>query len=413
MKEELYIFILWKNALYKKEDILNDIKGKFDILDIYNVSWSDDKYSENLSRFYGTKLPNGSHKEKHCGRGDFLLVIVKDRNPKFEYRETSSGKDFVNVNMFDSKTKYREMTGGGHKVHCSNNIEETDHDLTLLIGKNSKDYLENLKNKFDGNIKELKRDLAGSNGFSDVDEMFYILNNCVKYVILRNYENFPEEIIQSEHSDVDLLCYSRENVAYVLNAKKCQAEDYRSQYIVKIDNKDINFDLRYVGDNYYDEYIEKRLLENRILDKRGFYILNKEDYFYTLLYHALIHKYSFGDDYKNRLLKMNSKFTAQISDDVIKRIKFLEEWMIKNNYIIKKPIDNSVVFNEYTLNEISRLVYRNDTDVNYRDFELEELRKCNNNLNDELNFIKNSRTWRYTKYIRNIASKIRNKLNIK
>ena len=52
--------------------------------------------------------------------------------------------------MFDSKFMYREWTGGGHKIHCTNSIDETNHDLTLLLDKNAEDYL-NDANKIETN----------------------------------------------------------------------------------------------------------------------------------------------------------------------------------------------------------------------------------------------------------------------
>ena len=159
MKEELHLFILWKNALYKKDEIINDMKSKFEIVNMYNLTWSNEKYSENLSRFYGTKLPDGSAKEEHCGRGTFLLVIVKDKSPVYNYRNTTAGKEYVNTNMFDSKAMYREWTGGGHKIHCTNSIKETNHDLTLLLDKNVEDYLNQLK--IEENVIELNKDLFG------------------------------------------------------------------------------------------------------------------------------------------------------------------------------------------------------------------------------------------------------------
>ena len=136
MKKELHLMIIWKNALSKKEEILKDLENNFKIRNKYYINWSKKNYSKNLSRFYGTALPDGCDKETHCGRGKFLLLILEDENPKYEERLTSHGNEVVNVNMFDKKTEYRKLTGGGHKIHATNNEDETNHDLTLLLGKN-------------------------------------------------------------------------------------------------------------------------------------------------------------------------------------------------------------------------------------------------------------------------------------
>ena len=45
------------------------------------------------------------------------------------------------------KEKFRDLTGGGHKIHSTNSPLETNHDLTLLLGINYNDYEILLKNK--------------------------------------------------------------------------------------------------------------------------------------------------------------------------------------------------------------------------------------------------------------------------
>ena len=51
---EMHLFILWEKSLYKKDEIISQIKEKFKIIKIYNVKWSDKYFISNLSRFYGT-----------------------------------------------------------------------------------------------------------------------------------------------------------------------------------------------------------------------------------------------------------------------------------------------------------------------------------------------------------------------
>ena len=98
---EIHLFIIWSKANTKKKKILSDIVNKFTILDVYNISWTKEKFSENLSRFYGQNLPANSKKEQHCGNETFTCIIVKDFNPKYERRQTSKGLRIVNVNLFD------------------------------------------------------------------------------------------------------------------------------------------------------------------------------------------------------------------------------------------------------------------------------------------------------------------------
>ena len=41
---ELHLFIIWKNALNKKQVILDDIKKHFEIIEVYEVLWSNKEY---------------------------------------------------------------------------------------------------------------------------------------------------------------------------------------------------------------------------------------------------------------------------------------------------------------------------------------------------------------------------------
>ncbi len=401
--KETHLFILWENARYKEKEILEDIKKSFNIIGKYNITWNKEIFSKNLSRFYGTNLPKNSGKEKHCGNGDFLLIIVEVENPKYEHRDTlSKGIQTVNINMFDKKTYYRELTGGGHKVHATNSEKETNHDLTLLLGKSLKDFLKEVEGK-EESIVNLKQDLIGTDGFKTVKEMFYVLNNCIDYAVLRNYETLPEEIYTNEHNDIDLICDSYENAAYILNAKKVFPEEYRIHYKVKVEDKIAFFDLRYIGDNYYYYNLEKALLENRIYNSKGFYTVSEEEYFYTLLYHAILHKPTFSEDYKNKLNKM--KPNLDFKDDE-KSIQILNNWLFKKGYSITIPIDNSVLFNKENAKKFDRILGIEQIE---REEFIENLQKEKDILTEELQRIINSKSWRITEPIRNFRTKHKRK----
>lgn len=396
--KETHLFILWENARYKEKEILEDIKNSFNIIGKYNITWNKEIFSKNLSRFYGTNLPKNSGKEQHCGNGDFLLIIVEVDNPKYEQRDTlSKGIQTVNINMFDKKTYYRELTGGGHKVHATNSEKETNHDLTLLLGKSLKDFLKEVEEK-DDYIINLKQDLIGTDGFKTVKEMFYVLNNCIDYAILRNYETLPEEIYTNEHNDIDLICDSYENAAYILNAEKVFPEGYRIHYKVKVEDKIAFFDLRYIGDNYYYYNLEKNLLKNRIYNNKGFYTVSEEEYFYTLLYHAILHKPTFSEDYKNKLTKM--KTNLDFKDDE-KSIQILNNWLVQKGYSITIPIDKSVLFNIENAKKFDRILGIEQIE---KEELIENLQKEKDILAEELQRIVNSKSWRITEPIRNFRT---------
>lgn len=402
--QEIHLFILWENAMYKKQEIIEDIKNNFDILAMYNITWSKEKFSENLSRFYGTNLPKGCGKEEHCGTGTFLLVVVRCNNPKYEKRDTSKGIQTVNINMFDKKTYYRELTGGGHRVHATNSEVETNHDLTLLLGKSVKDFLKENPN-FDGKEKNINQDLIGAREWESAKEMFYVLNNSANYAILRNYEALPEEIYVNDHNDIDIICDSYENVAYILNAKKVfeKEPDYRVHYKTKVKNRYVYFDLRHIGDDYYYKKLEEDLLKTKIFNKKGFYTISDDYYFYTLLYHAILHKPEFSKDYKDRLTQINTQLKNTENEEDY--LKILENWLIENEYIVTKPIDKSVQFNTQNAKKLSVLVYKDDEQIENINKELEIE---NNKLREELEKVYNSKSWKSTEILRKISKIIKN-----
>lgn len=419
MKEELHLFIIWENGREKQKEILEDLNNSFRIIKVYEVEWSKDKFPSNLSRFYGTNLPKGSRKEVHVGNGKFILVILKVANPVYETRMTSKGEKIVNINMFDKKSQYRELTGGGDKVHGTNNEIETNHDLTLLLDKNIQDFLKENNEKWDGKIEELKKDLFGSEKWNSVSDMFYALNNCTNYAILRNYESLPDEIYQNDHNDIDIICDSLEDAAYVLNAKPVFEEEYRVHYKTEVEDRIAYFDLRHVGDNYYYKKMETKLLDEKILNEKGFYTLNKENYFYSLLYHALIHKEIFKEDYKKKLSEMNIE-NVSIDATNEEYAQILKKWMILNEYIIVEPIDKTVMLNPKNVEYFKPLVYREkiiEEDLtkinelikenNLLKSQNEQLNKSIKDLTTELEGIKDSKTWKMMSPIRKINKMIK------
>ena len=340
MHSELHLFIIWNNARNIEKQILEDISTDLKIIKTIEVHWSRRFFVKNLVRFYGTKLHRWSFKDRECGNAPFLLVIVEDSNPKYEERKTSRGKmELVNSKMFDKKTKYRNWLGGNNsKVHCTNNINETRHDLMLLLGLTIDDFYKNFNNL----PSIIKEDIVGNNGWESLEQIFKVLNETTEYLVLRNFEYLPNHFKSIEHGDIDLLVKNQKEVAYILNAKKISKKEYRVNYKCMIGNNKILFDLRYVGDNYYDYNWQETMLKNRILNEKGIFVLDKTNYKFSLLYHALIHKKIIADDY---ILKLKSFFNKKD----LKQELF--NYLNNNNYEISYPKDLSVYFNAINANK--------------------------------------------------------------
>ncbi len=340
MKPELHLFIVWSNANSKKAAIISDLKSRFNILGVHTVHWNKKNFSNNLTRFYGVNLPANSNKEKHCGNDAFTLVTVIDNNPLYRTRMTSKGPAVVNVNMFDSKELYRYWTGGGHKIHGTNDDNEVRHDLILLTGYSKADYLKKVR-LTNVILNESFTKMPGEDNWKDIHQLLYVLNETVNYVVLRNFDGLFSDYSKSIHGDVDILTTNRYLAKLALNAKPVHRSNRRVQHIVKIGDGGVYFDIRYVGDNYYCKKWENNILDNKIFDKAGFFKPQKEDFIFALLYHAFIQKRIVSEDYR----QIFAKFFPDVKTDE-DLVSILLEYLKINDYEMNEPYDYTVYFNK-------------------------------------------------------------------
>lgn len=347
----IHDLIVWANCHDWEESIISDISSSFRILAKCTVVWEDEFFDDNLTVFYSKSWQSFSKskvkgavisKKEHCGTGPFSLLVFEDPSPLLDMRETSSGKSLVNVNVFERKNRYREMTGGGHMIHASNDESETQRDLTLLLGCNVDDFLKDVSKWRD---VRWKHNCTGVGGYSSIRELFYVLNNSISYCVLRNHECLPEAYTVEGHGDIDLLTEHLRQMACLTLAKPIFNESFRVYHTVSIAGKDVPFDFRYVGDNYYDVTWERHILESRRLEKGVFYIPSVEDQYYSLLYHAYIQKNDLKQDYISKLEKYGEAAGVPYNPDVRQAVIQLDTFMGHRGYEYMEPTDKTVVFN--------------------------------------------------------------------
>jgi hypothetical protein len=300
-----------------------------------------------MSRFYGKKLPNIKEKVNHCGVGQFDIFVVVDKNPIFSVVDTSSGPQYVNKNLFEDKATFRQLSGGGHKVHITNSPDEYMRDMTLLLGPN---FCEVLKDVEDGEI--LKTDLIGANGWNSLSEVFAVLNSSMSYLVLRNYDVLPDVDSFDAHGDIDLLVDDLNECIQVLNATKVHKLKYRRHYSIQVSDQKVYFDLRTISDRYYDPKWAGRMLISR-QEHRGFFIPNDLDNYFSLLYHALVHKRKIAEDYIQKFNQLRNENIAILAPYMVtsKLESELDKFMMTNGYQYTRPDDASVNFNEYFVNK--------------------------------------------------------------
>ncbi|HRF28127.1 MAG TPA: hypothetical protein PL051_00590 [Candidatus Saccharibacteria bacterium] len=349
---EVHLFILWEKARTHEKEILQDIKEKFSIVRIYEVTWSKEAFSNNLSRFYGAKLPPNSNKEQHCGTGPFLAVIVEDTDPVYETHTTTKGDQHVNTKLFTSKALHREWTGGGHRVHGSNTVVEADQNLTLLFGKTGNQLLREVGSKRNDTYLPLAKNLEGYDGWQSLEHLLTVLNSTTPYVVLRNFDSFPHDYYAKDHGDIDLLVADYAEARYLLNATPVFKADHRVHFSARIANDEVRFDIRSVGDGYYDTAWQQEILESRVLNAKGFYTPSADNYVYSLLYHALVHKPAVAGDYAKKLFLTAKNIGLSLGSkefDTSVASKALVNFLLDKGYIFTQPRDKSVYVNMETV----------------------------------------------------------------
>ena len=125
MSNNINVFVLWANGRHKETEILSVIQERFEILQTYEIIWNSKYFTQNLSRFYGKKLPCAYRKKKLCGTGSFLVICINDPLPQIY--------DNKNLNLTSVKHHCRQILGGNY-LHASDYKTEAEENLLLLTG---------------------------------------------------------------------------------------------------------------------------------------------------------------------------------------------------------------------------------------------------------------------------------------
>ena len=141
----------------------------------------------------------------------------------------------------------------------------------------------------------------------------------------------------AEGDDIDILCANKDTFTKRLGLQKRNTGI--SAYQASIADVCTPVDVRFVGDGYYDEAWQEAMLSNRNLTTDHCPVLNDNDSFYSLLYHAQVHKYKTQQKYKPMLQRLAKKIGHTYTPQSLQI--FLQE----HKYTTVTPLDVSVRFN--------------------------------------------------------------------
>jgi hypothetical protein len=197
MHSEIHVFVLWSRARNQQERILADLRRQFIVLDVAELGWHPARFSESLTCLYGTALPPNSDKERECGTGPPLAIVVADHRPRYGLRRTTRGMARVNARTFAAKRRYRRWTGGGHRVHATQTPGEAERDLYLLLGRRPSSYA---LAHWDGSVREAPGDLFGADGWRSLGELCTAFELSLPYVLLGD-----AAVLQGREEDAERL----------------------------------------------------------------------------------------------------------------------------------------------------------------------------------------------------------------
>ena len=203
----------------------------------------------------------------------------------------------------------------------------------------------------------MKNNMDGANSWSSLAQLFNALNTT-NYVILRNYEFLPNNFNPSIHGDVDILVENLEKVILITHAKKEQPESPNNvAFIIKVGDEEIKFDMRYVGDGYYDEKWERDMLLNAreitSVSKDTIKVMSTMHQYFSLLYHVYLQKKEVASDYPQKLRQFAIDAGLEYKNDTRYLMLQLKDFMRKNHYHVSIPSDEGVEINWKNLRYLS------------------------------------------------------------
>ncbi|XAG07682.1 hypothetical protein NM432_12215 [Vibrio metschnikovii] len=178
-------------------------------------------------------------------------------------------------------------------------------------------------------------------------EFISYANKHCDWLILRNFEYLPDDFFGND-KDVDILCLDLEHFVSTMGLVK------RSwgvgAYKGIIQEKEVDFDIRFLGDGYYDKLWQSRMLKNKQFTVSDVPRMSIEDYFYSLIWHAKLQKTLVKDIYVTRLhelareINLNDYQPENIYNDQY-IATLLSDFCLKHYYRYETPFDSEIPLN--------------------------------------------------------------------
>ncbi|MDC1396143.1 hypothetical protein N8312_01125 [bacterium] len=356
---EYALFAVWKDARPNLSKIRDYLQSNFDIILETQVIWSDKYFYNNACRLYdvpfsgkeSSRRTQKGHRQK-IGEPAFPVFIVKDKKPDYGYFQSVSGSVAPgNQNVVRAKKYFRSLSPSSFSVHSSNDISEFYTQAILIFGV---DVLREILDGKRGDMSVISKDLEGADGWLNWEHLYRVMNCTANYLVLRNFEEDP---LLRPNSDLDLLAEDYQRLGSVMALKQHFEKGKPYKGILQIAGEEKNIDISFVGDGYIDQTWQLSMLNAK--EKEGLLFRpDPQNYFFSLLYHAAVHKHEISERYRIRLLQLAEDirfdgFTHQTFNSPENITSIISGFMNSNGYIHENAIDEAIIQNQNVIKSLN------------------------------------------------------------
>ena len=142
MNGEYGIVIIWN--YFDSNNIINELKKKFDIKKIIDMNWKEKNIDERhkiINDIYEINIPNNDWRvimkptkiKNKANMNIIKIIILFDKNFKYDKRKTRGIGEikYLNINFFNIKEKIRNIYGK-HSIHMTDNCNDFNSTLKCL-----------------------------------------------------------------------------------------------------------------------------------------------------------------------------------------------------------------------------------------------------------------------------------------
>lgn len=186
--------------------------------------------------------------------------------------------------------------------------------------------------------------LPGTHGWDSFKQFFSFLSKSVVWCLLRNHEYHENGTFWECDSDLDILSPKLDLLICACNATPRYGGI--SSYTTIVEGRDLNLDLRFIGDKYYDPAWAIDILRSRVKNESSLYRPSSSHYLYMLIYHSLLQKRKLSNHYYQRISSLSGDLCLNwnLHDlDQVTVTKFLlkslDLFLSANNYVYSYTTD--------------------------------------------------------------------------